>query len=152
MGESREMKKNYFTNEQQEQLRANPYIEKVSDTTITYTKEFRETFMAEYQTGKLPSQILREMDIDPRLLGKRRIDSIVHRSKQYELRPEGCEDTRCSNSGRPAIKDLSDPEKIKRLEQKIAYLKQENEFLKKNIQMDRLARLENKHHHPANID
>lgn len=38
------MKKNYFTNEQQEQLRANPYIEKVSDTTITYTKEFRETF------------------------------------------------------------------------------------------------------------
>lgn len=58
---------------------------------------------------------MREMEIDPRLLGKRRIDSIVHRSKQYELRPEGCEDTRCSNSGRPATKDLSDPEKIKRL-------------------------------------
>lgn len=146
------MKKNYFTNEQQEQLCANPYIEKVSDTTITYTKEFREIFMVEYQTGKLPSQILREMEIDPRLLGKRRIDSIVQRSKQYELRPEGCEDTRRSNSGRPATKDLSEPEKIKRLEQKIAYLKQENEFLKKNIQMDRLARLENKHHRPANID
>ena len=146
------MKKNNFTNEQQEQLRSNPYIEKVSDTTITYTKEFRETFMAEYQTGKLPSQILREMDIDPHLLGKRRIDSIVHRSKQYELRPEGCEDTRRSNSGRPATKDLSDLKKIKRLEQKVAYLKQENEFLKKNIQMDRLVQQEYKQRRPSNID
>lgn len=146
------MKKNYFTSDQQEQLRANPYIEKISDTTITYTREFREHFMAEYLTGKLPSQILREMDIDPHLLGKRRIDSIVHRCKQYELRPDGCEDTRRSNSGRPATKDLSDSEKIKRLEQKVAYLKQENEFLKKNIQMDQQVRLKYKHRQPTNID
>ncbi|WP_211226692.1 HTH domain-containing protein [Sporomusa ovata] len=74
---------------------------------------------------------LREMGIDTRLLGKRRINSIVQRIKQYELRPEGCEDKRRSNAGWPATKDLSDLEKIKRLEQRIAYLKQENEFLKK---------------------
>lgn len=61
----------------------------------------RETFMSEYQTGKLPSQILIKMEIDPHLLGKRRIDSIVHLSKQYELRPKGCKDTRRSKSNRP---------------------------------------------------
>lgn len=146
------MKKMYFTKEQQEQLSANPYVEKISETTITYTREFRETFMAKYQTGKLPSQILREMDINPRVLGKRRIDSIVYRIKQYELRPEGCEDIRGSNTGRPSTKELSVPEKIKRLEQKIAYLKQENEFLKKNIQLDRQTQWEYKRRHPANID
>lgn len=144
--------KSHFTNEQQEQLRANPYIEKVSDTTITYTRDFRETFMDQYQNGKLPSQILREMDIDPRLLGKRRVNSIVQRIKQYELRPEGCEDRRRSSLGRPSTKSLSDSEKLRRLEQKIAYLKQENEFLKKNIQLDRQAQWEHKHCHRVNID
>lgn len=42
-----------------------------------------------------------------------------------------CEDTRQNNSGRPSAKELTDVEKIKRLEQKIEYLKQENEFIKK---------------------
>jgi len=146
------MKKKYFTKEQQEELRANPYIKNVGETNITYTKEFRETFMAEYKAGKLPSQILREMNLDPRLLGKRRIDSVAHRIKQFELRPEGCEDLRSSNSGRSSTKDLSDSEKIKRMEQKIAYLEQENKFLKKNIQLDRQAELEYKRRHPANTD
>lgn len=144
------MRRNYFTQKQQEQLRENPYVEKVSETNLTYTREFREAFIMEYQSGKLPSQILREMDIDPRLLGKRRIDSIVHRIKQYKLRPEGCKDMRSSNCGRPSTKELSDAEKIKHLEQKIAYLKQENEFLKKNIQMDRQAEWEHTRHQPAN--
>ncbi|MBU3179102.1 hypothetical protein KPL47_22675 [Clostridium estertheticum] len=53
--------------------------------------------------------------------------------KVYELRPDGFEDTRKNNSGRPTTRQLSDVEKIKHLEQKNAYLNQENEFLKKTI-------------------
>jgi len=52
------MGKNRFTKEQQDELRKNPYIIKVSDTTITYTKEFKERFEQEYRSGKSPSQIL----------------------------------------------------------------------------------------------
>jgi len=144
------MGKKHFTKEQQEELSANPYIEKISDTTITYTKGFREIFMVEYQSGKSPSQILRNMNIDPRLLGKRRIDSIVQRIKQYELRPEGCKDTRGSNQGRPSTRELSDQDKIKQLEQKISYLKQENNFLKKNMQLDLQVEWEYKRRHPSN--
>ena len=92
------------------------------------------------------------MGIDSRILGKRRKDSLVASMRKYELRPEGCEDIRKSNSGRPSTKDLSSDEKIKRLEQKIAYLNQENEFLKKNIQMDREANWEYKRRHPSNIN
>lgn len=143
------MGKNHFTEEQQSELRKSPYIQRISETTITYTKEFKERFEEEYRAGKLPAQILVDMGIDPRILGKRRKDSLVHRMKLYEVRPEGCADTRQNNSGRPSTKELTDAEKIKRLEQKIEYLKQENEFIKKNIQMDREACWEYKRNHPS---
>lgn len=133
------MGKTYFTEEQQNELRMNPYTLKVSAKSITYTKEFREKFEEEYRGGKLPFHILADMGIDHRLIGKRRKDSIVARIKLYALRPDGCDDTRKNNSGRQSTKDFTDVEKIKRLEQKIAYLNQENEFLKKNIQTDRNA-------------
>jgi len=146
------MGKNHFTEEQQNELRNNPYIQKISATTITYTKEFKERFEEEYRAGKPPSQILMEMGIDSRILGTKRKSSLVQRMKLYGSRPDGHEDTRKINSGRPSIKELTDAEKIKRLEKKIEYLKQENEFIKKNIQMDREANWEYKRKHPSNTD
>lgn len=125
------MGKNHFTEEQQNELRNNPYIQKVSTKSITYTKEFKERFKEEYRSGKLPSQILFDMEINPHILGKKRRSGLVERMKLFESRPDGFEDIRKNNSGRPATKELKDSEKVKRLEQKIAYLKQENEFLKK---------------------
>ena len=144
------MGKNHFTEEQQIELSQNPYIQKVSATTVTYTIEFKERFEEEYRLGKLPSQILMDMGINARVLGKKRRDGLVQRMKMYESRSEGCEDTRKSNSGRPSSKELSDAEKIRRLELKIEYLKQENEFIKKNIQMDREADWEYMRKHPSN--
>lgn len=146
------MGRNYFTKEQQSELRENPYIQKVSEKSITYTKEFKEKFEEEYRAGKLPSQILADMGIDHRILGKRRKDSLVARMKIYERRPEGCEDTRINKAGRPSTKKLTDVQKIKRLEQKIAYLNQENEFLKKNIQMDKQANWKYKQNRPSNTN
>ncbi len=146
------MGKNYFTEEQQRELQKNPYIQNVSPKSITYTKEFKEKFEEEYRAGKVPSQILADMGIDHRILGKKRKDGLVARMKLYELRPEGCDDTRKNNTGRPSTKELTNAERIERLEQKIAYLNQENEFLKKNIQMDRQANWEYKRNHPSNTN
>lgn len=138
------MGKNHFTEEQICELSKNPYIQRVSTTTITYTRELKEKFGEEYRAGRTPSQILINMGIDPCVLGKRRRDSLVQRIKQYALRAEGCEDTRKFNPGRLSTKNLSPTEKIKQLEQKLAYLKQENEFLKKNVQMDQAANWKHK--------
>ena len=146
------MGRTYFTEEQQSELQKNPYIQNVSSKSITYTKEFKEKFEEEYRAGKLPSQILADMGIDHHILGKKRKDSLVARMKLYELRPEGCEDTRKNNPGRPSTKEFTNAEKIERLEQKIAYLNQENEFLKKNIQVDRQANWEYKRNHPSNTN
>ncbi len=146
------MGSNYFTEDQLEDLRANPYVEKVSKKSIRYTKTFKERFHEAYQSGKSPSQILSDMGIDPKVLGKKRRDSIVSRIKDYSLRVEGFKDLRSQNSGRLLTKDLTPDEQIKRLEQKITYLSQENEFLKKNIQMDREAVWEYKRRHQKNLN
>ena len=146
------MGRTYFTEEQQSELQKNPYIQNASPKSITYTKEFKEKFEEEYRAGKLPSQILADMGIDHRILGKKRKDGLVARMKLYKLRPEGCEDTRKNNTGRPSTKELTNAEKIERLEGKIAYLNQENEFLKKNIQMDREANWKYKRNHPSNTN
>ena len=123
------MGKNYFTPEQVEQLRKNKYVKHVSEKAITYTEEFKEVFMMEYNSGKLPSQILTEMGFNYKVLGKRRIDNIVHTTKKQALRPEGFKDTRSTESGRPRTKDLTQEELIERQKQEIEVLKAKVEFL-----------------------
>ena len=131
-----------FTPEEQIELRANPYVERVSETTITYTEEFKERFALEYAAGRAPSIILRECGFDPAMLGKDRKDSLVKRTKDYAQRPDGFSDTRKENSGRQRVRELTEAENIQRLEHQIRYLKQENEFLKKIRFLDRQAEVE----------
>jgi hypothetical protein len=134
-----------FTPEALWALKGNPYVERVSETTITYTMDFRERFALEYTSGKAPSVILRECGFDPATLGRRRLDGLVRRTKKYIQRPEGFSDTRKENSGRRRIKEHEEPtdaEKIRRLKHQVKYLKQENEFLKKIRLLDWQAELE----------
>lgn len=123
------MGKNYFTPEQVEQLRKNKYVKHVSEKAITYTEEFKEVFMMEYNSGKIPSQILTEMGFDIKVLGSSRVRKISERTKKQALRPEGFKDTRTDSSGRPRTKDLTQEELIERQKQQIEVLKAKVEFL-----------------------
>jgi hypothetical protein len=123
------MGKNYFTPEQVEQLKKNKYVKHVSEKAITYTEEFKEVLMMEYNSGKLPSQILTEMGFNYKALGERRIATIVYNTKKQALRPEGFKDTRSTESGRPRTRDLTQEELIARQKQEIEVLKAKVEFL-----------------------
>lgn len=123
------MGKNYFTPEQVEQLRKNKYVKHVSEKAITYTEEFKEVFLLEYNSGKIPSQILTEMGFDIKVLGSSRVRKISERTKKQSLRPEGFKDTRADSSGRPRTKDLTQEELIERQKQEIEVLKAKVEFL-----------------------
>lgn len=123
------MGKNYFTPEQVEQFRKNKYVKHVSEKAITYTEKFKEVFIFEYQSGKLPSQILTEMGFDYKALGQKRIDSIVQNCKKQAIRPEGFKDTRADSSGRPRTRDLTQEELIERQKQEIELLKAKVEYL-----------------------
>jgi transposase len=133
------MGKNYFTDEQVKELQQNPYVKKVSNKAITYSDEFKAAFTQKYHQGNPPSVILREMGFNPKILGKKRIDRFVGNVYKYEARGNNFSDLREECSGRPSTKELSDKERIARLEHQIEYLKQENEFLKKIEFLDRQA-------------
>ena len=125
------MGKKYFTQEQVEQLRQNKYVKNVSEKAITYTEEFKEVFLLEYNEGKLPSQILDEMGFDYKVLGERRVSNITQSVKKQSVRPEGFKDTRADNPnmGRPSTKDLTSEEIIAKQKAEIELLKAKVEFL-----------------------
>jgi hypothetical protein len=133
------MGKNYFTQEQIEQLKKNKYVKQVSEKAITYTEDFKEKFLLEYNDNKLPTQILLEMGFDTKVLGRRRIDNITQRVKKQAIRDTGFKDTRADNSGRPSTKELSQEELIKRQKDQIEYLKQQVEFLSDLKRLEREA-------------
>ena len=93
-----------FTEEQIEELRKNPYVKRVSEKGITYEEEFKERFMAEYESGKKPYQIFREAGFDVNVLGKQRVHSFCDRTKKQHKREAGFEDQRKYSSGRPKTK------------------------------------------------
>ena len=70
------MSRQFFTEEQIESLRQNPYVYSVSAIVLVLRKEFKEIFYAEYKEGALPREILRKYGFDPSILGKGRISSI----------------------------------------------------------------------------
>ena len=94
-------------------------------------------FWSRYSQGETPSSILSSFDIDPHILGQKRISNIVQRIKKEAARLEGFEDTRKHNNSRPKTKELTPEEKIAYLEHRIAYQKQEIKFLKKIRSVER---------------
>lgn len=120
-----------LTKKEIEILSKNPYVKNVSEKSITYTDEFKNIFINEYENGMTPSTIFKKYGFDIEVLGYDRIKDSSYRWRNQAKREDGLSDTRKGKSGRPKTKDLTDSELISRLEHKIAILEQENSYLKK---------------------
>lgn len=62
-----------LTKQQQEILKNNPNVVKVTDYQVWYTQTFKNYFCAEYSKGRFASDIFREQGIDPIILGSSRV-------------------------------------------------------------------------------
>lgn len=133
------MSKKLFSDKEIEILKNNIYVKKVSNKGITYTDEFKKIFIEENLLGSLPRNIFESYGLSVEILGIKRIESSAKRWRnQYKnIGIAGLQDTRKKNNGRPTNKNLSLEEKYKKLEEKIAFLEAENEFLKKLDQLER---------------
>lgn len=130
------MSRKLFTEEQQQLLRQNPYVHSVTASRLQLTKEFKEIFLASYNAGTSPREILINYGFDISILGEKRIWSISqHIRSEYEKYGEFHE-----GYGRRVIstaqksdhsQPLSEKDEIKQLRSEVNYLKQEMEFLKK---------------------
>jgi len=136
------MSKRLFTEKEIEKLSLNPNVKNVSSKSITYTDEFRRTFIKENEKGKFPREIFEDHGFDVDVLGIKRIESAGKRwrAAYRDNGILGLADTRKENSGRPREKNLSLEEKYERLQAQNKLLKAENELLKKIDLMERRLR------------
>lgn len=127
------MSKIRFSGADLSMLRKNKNILKVSEKAITYTDEFKSSFMEEYLTGKLPRDIFRENGFKEEVIGVKRIEQSAFRWKAaYERNGIiGLADSRKHSSGRPRQRALTPQETIERQGAKIELLEAQVDLLKK---------------------
>ena len=131
------MSKKLFTQEEVKELTNNPYVKSVSRRSISMTPEFKRLAADEMLKGKSMKQIFEEVGIDPEALGDKRISGYRDRIWEQTDREDGIRDRRADNHRREAASsEALMAKKIKQLEHRVAYLQQENEFLKKIQQLE----------------
>jgi len=124
------MAKIKFTQEEIEAFKVNPYVTQVSEKTVSFSREFKERLIQESRTGKAHSKILSDLGIDEKVLGAERAKSLFKRVRKQSVRPEGF--SRTKPIGRPKKVIFASVEEENRyLKDRMEYLEQENEFLKK---------------------
>ena len=130
--------RNYFTDEQIEELKKSPYVSKITKSNMVLTDEFKAEFIRLYNLGASPGEILRQLGIDPKTLGKRRVDSLSARVRKQSKRPEGFSRKPNGSKGRPRKKKHpefdNDAQKAEYYKEYAERLEQEIELLKKLLE------------------
>ena len=130
------MSKRILTKEQIEALLRNPNVERCSEKSISYQKDFKIRAVKEYQEGLPPPEIFKRAGFNINLVGHETPKRCLHGwikvfrakgIKELSIETRG----RSKGGGRPKINWLNEKEKIKYLEAEVAYLKEENRFLAK---------------------
>lgn len=128
------MSKRIFSEEQIEALLQNPNVERCSDKSITYKKDFKVSAVKKYQDGFPASLIFKQAGFNIDMIGRKTPKWCLERWIKT-FRDKGAEglsnETRGKGGGRPKVNWSNEKEKIKYLEAENAYLKEENRFLAK---------------------
>lgn len=125
-----------FTIEECLELCKNPNVVKCSNKAVTYSKEFKLKAVKQYiDEGMSSNEIFKLAGFSIMTIGKDTPKDRVSDWKHlYRLYGEGGLITerrgKHGNGGRPTTKNLTEKEKLERLEAQVAYLKAENDFLK----------------------
>lgn len=120
------------TSEEIEKLRANPYVLKCSEKSITYTYEFKKRAVELYRQGVSSGEIWRRSGFDLSRWRKTYAKDCLRDWREIVEKKgyEGLAESRgLKASGRPKTKGVTDTDRIKRLELQVRYLRAENDFL-----------------------
>ena len=131
------MSKRIFNEEQIKTLLQNPNVAGSSEKSISYHRDFKILAVREYQEGLSPSEIFRQAQFDIDMIGSETPKGCLRHWKKI-FKDKGLAGLKTDGrgksgaDGRPkSLANLSDKEKLKRLETEVVYLKEENRFLAK---------------------
>ena len=121
-----------LTQEDVDKLKKNPYVASATVRNIRFTAEFKELAYDELCKGKSIREIFDEAGFDREVIGERRMINFRVGVERSAKREEGFADQRTNNSRQEAQSEEAKlAAKVRRLEHRLAYLEQENDFLKK---------------------
>ncbi len=135
------MSKRTFTKEQIGELLKNENVIKCTEKMITYSQAFKRKAVRQYRQECLSvKEIFRQAGFNPETNSSKQPTECLRRWNNI-YKADGIdglvESRRVSERdiskklGRPKTKNLTDADKIERLEAQVAYLKAENDFLAK---------------------
>ena len=123
-----------FTEQEMLVLRNSKYVLDVSPSIVHFSAEFKKIFWEELSKGKLPRDIVKNLGIDPNILGDTRIYGLKTMIGNEVKKGNGFRDLNTYAQGCNGY--LSAENRIKYLEMQLAYKNQEIEFLKKIVSLD----------------
>lgn len=128
------MNKRIFTREQIKELLKNPNVIKCSEKTITYHPEFKVSAVKQHKEQHICSkEIFRLAGFNIKVIGEENPGKCLRRWKKI-YKTKGLEKLKTESrgkapTGRPRKSEMTDQDRIKRLEAENAYLRAENDFL-----------------------
>ena len=129
------MSNRIFNQTEIKQLSKNKNVSKCSERSISYNKEFKIKAVRLYSEGMTSSEIFRQGGFLLEMIGRKKPKGCLRRwNKVYRTKGTAgllIEARGRGGRGRPKKNNLTDSDKIKRLETEVAYLKAENDFLAK---------------------
>jgi len=135
------LKRIVFTEEQMRKLEANPNVQHVSESVITYTPAFKLAAVKAYAEGQTPSEIFIRAGFDLDIIGHKKPKHCLKRwrdiNNQYGEEGLASERRGKGSTGRKPVGELSVEEELKRVKAKINLLEAQVELLKKLEALER---------------
>lgn len=135
------LKRVLFTEEQMRQLEANPNVQHVSESTITYTPTFKLAAVQAYTQGQTPSEIFLRAGFDLDVIGHKKPKNSLKRWRDtyghYGEEGLATDQRGKSSTGRKPAGELSAEEELKRAKAKIKLLEAQVDLLKKLEALER---------------
>lgn len=126
------MSRKLFSEEEIAELTQNPHILRVSARSVEFTPEFKQIAYESMKQGEKLPVILEMYGINTGILGEARIRGLSERLYACAERQEGFQSQKSKQKGSTqTVEEEAISKRLKRLENELAYTRQEVEFLKK---------------------
>lgn len=123
-----------FTQEEMSILRKSKYVLDVSPSIVHFSAEFKREFWDALMQGKLPREIVKNLGVDPEILGENRLSGLKTMIRNEVNKGNGFRDLNTYLQAGNGY--MSAENRIKYLEMQLAYKDQEIDFLKKIVALN----------------
>lgn len=135
------MSRKLLSEEEIAELKQNPHVTSVSPRSVNFSSEFKQIAYEAMMRGENLASVLETYGINTGVLGEGRIRGMAQRLYQFADREEGFRSQKGHKKrAKEEVEEENLRKRLQRLENELAYTRQEVEFLKKVQEADTEAR------------